>query len=61
MTNNLNSDFYDDRDITPLLEPGILKIVCINKNRALILECDNMLSEISNFQENVLSGTIDNP
>ena len=44
----------------PLIEPGVLQLVCKNTGRALFLECKNVLVDIGRFQKNVANNKYNN-
>lgn len=59
MTNGLKS--IQGVNLLDLLQPGIIKIICKNTNRAFFWGGANVLEEIGNFRKNLINGTLDNP
>ena len=52
-----NSNLIDPR---PLIEPGVLQVVCEKTGRSFFLECENVLKETGQIYSNIVNNKYKN-
>ena len=52
--------YHNNSDLTDLIEPGVLQLVCEKTGRALFFKCENTLEEVAEIKSNVANNKYNN-